>query len=665
MNRPLVSFLLVAALVVFLGVVLMWYLALGSTGLSDRTIESGYVSATSSVTLSVGIEVEAADESDAYYLLGYAQGVQHPWTLILLRQTALGRLGEWFGEPAIPVDRLTRSLGISFGARSTAQSFSADDRRILAAYARGVSDAFKSNSVVMNEQVVLFDVMPEPWEDWHAVAVERLFAWLSEPPVRPTAGDTAFAALQTFQHFDETLRSWLHLHGFEHSSLWSIDDSTGTVTQAQIVYGATSLTHLVPARLSWPGARIDGVSLLGTPILPFSTGAAGTNVILLSSARSTSNRFAAGYPDSVETRLRHERIVLASGNEHLVAIPYLSDRLFFSSSSLRSEAPSVSHWGTMQWAGLSAVSDWPAWRKMTLESAGIESQGDMAFRLWGGIGLHVAPGGYKVVRGVPAVLERVAGSSVFLALHPLGRYAARRFRLLADGRSADLLTTDVTSSWAEDNVGPALSALGSDSTLSPTAREAVDYLNNWDFRYNMASIGALIFDAWMAAYTRHSDPFPIIQFGEDSLTRAQTTERLRGALTETVDSLIGAAGTDLARWRLETLRTSERYSPVWSFEGLDDHRPSVHTHRYAPMLIQQPGHPTTIAWESGLFDYPRNSPAHVVARAATANAVFSFRPDYRTGTGLIARHVVAAPEELPSPFPSRKEATRLTFRRTN
>jgi acyl-homoserine lactone acylase PvdQ len=162
LNRTLIGFGLAFTLVCFLGVALVSYLALGFGDGGNESITAARLSGPGSVTVSEGLEVEAQNQSDAFYLLGYAQGRQYPWTLNLLRQTALGRLGEWFGESVLPVDRLARSLGFGPGAKLAVEALPEEDRSMLESYARGVSDAFQTRTVAMDEQLVLFKVIPEP-----------------------------------------------------------------------------------------------------------------------------------------------------------------------------------------------------------------------------------------------------------------------------------------------------------------------------------------------------------------------------------------------------------------------------------------------------------------------------------------------------------------------
>jgi hypothetical protein len=255
--------------------------------------------------------------------------------------------------------------------------------------------------------------------------------------------------------------------------------------------------------------------------------------------------------------------------------------------------------------------------------------------------------------------------SLFVALHPVRGFAAQRLLERARHEPVAEAATDITSVWAAQTVAATLPEIGHDSTFTPVAREAIDYLRNWDYRYDLASIGALIFDTWMGMYTGHIEPFPAIELPSDSLARAITASSLRETLIASVDSLSSIAGRDQARWRLEAFRPGLRHAPVWSFDALSSTLPNVNPQRYASLSIRRPGHPTTLEWESGLFDYPDVSPSHVVARVHTGvETSFAFRPDYEIGNGIIARHVASPSDPSPQPFPRGVEEAVISIRPT-
>src|SRR5690554_6331555 len=65
------------------------------------------------------VTIEAQTEADAFSALGYVHGTRHPWHVVLWRQTAAGHLAEWFRDGVLPLDRLTRRLGLAELARTT------------------------------------------------------------------------------------------------------------------------------------------------------------------------------------------------------------------------------------------------------------------------------------------------------------------------------------------------------------------------------------------------------------------------------------------------------------------------------------------------------------------------------------------------------------------
>jgi len=95
------------------------------------------------------------------------------------------------------------------------------------------------------------------------------------------------------------------------------------------------------------------------------------------------------------------------------------------------------------------------------------------------------------------------------------------------------------------------------------------------------------------------------------------------------------------------LRPGTRYFPVWSFPPLRNELPDLSRSRYAPIDIPQRGHTTSLACQSGLDDYPTNSPSHIVVEGTIGNPnTTRVRPDFSIGSGFIARYVVGPPKSV-------------------
>ena len=278
-----------AVVALFAGIALLfvWYVSfgMGQPAAGEIAVASIRQSTRLSYSSDGAVSVSAVSEADAYTALGYQAARDHGWTIVLLRQAATGRLGEWFGEPAFELDRFARSLAFSSSAIGAVDNLDQEDTEILQAYARGVSAGFDDPGVALGNEFVLFDIKPEPWEAWHSVAIEKMIAWMSEPPMRADPSDSLFNAIRRFEERDVRFRSFLHLHGFEMSAAWTHTDSSGSWFSSRLVYGASALPLFTPVNLTWSPVSVSGIVLLGTPFMPILSGNAGVRVTMLSSDR--------------------------------------------------------------------------------------------------------------------------------------------------------------------------------------------------------------------------------------------------------------------------------------------------------------------------------------------------------------------------------------------
>ncbi len=84
--------------------------------------------------------IEAETDNDAWFAVGYCQGQDRGFQLMTLARAATGRLSEWVGAEALPIDQLTRRIG--FGRTSVKQlnGQTPDTRGKLEAFAQGVNE---------------------------------------------------------------------------------------------------------------------------------------------------------------------------------------------------------------------------------------------------------------------------------------------------------------------------------------------------------------------------------------------------------------------------------------------------------------------------------------------------------------------------------------------
>ncbi|RMF32340.1 MAG: penicillin acylase family protein, partial [Chloroflexi bacterium] len=84
--------------------------------------------------------IEATNDQDAWYALGFCQGQDRTFQLEGLLRVVRGTLSELVGPTGLPVDRLSRRIGFYRTAQEQMAHLDDEVRAMLEAYARGVSD---------------------------------------------------------------------------------------------------------------------------------------------------------------------------------------------------------------------------------------------------------------------------------------------------------------------------------------------------------------------------------------------------------------------------------------------------------------------------------------------------------------------------------------------
>jgi acyl-homoserine lactone acylase PvdQ len=603
---------LLVLLVVVLGLAaLVGYLAYGTgPGFEGEAQVSGLAApVTIGYTDSDVPMIEAQSEADLMTGLGYAHALRSAWPMALLRQAATSSLSGWIEDStANLLDRHTLRLGFGAFARATYDALSEEERAVLQAYARGVNGAFGRARLNEGDEFVLFDVRADPWQPWHALAVERLVAYLATPPV--TTDSTARAALRAsaslreFAATDSIFRNTLHLGDLGHALAFTLRDSTGSTFAQRLVYGQTALPLFREVVLRQGGRSSLVASIPGTLMLPAGYGDRAWSVFLSNTATLAPD------PDSTAPAPSFARIVTRSGDESLVKT-YRRDRALLlydpeapppalrqrrapqdtsalGADSLR--APVPQRW-QLRWQGLGTGTDLGAWRALL-------RGGTPSFTLMRGTGLLVE-GGQARVLGSPAVVRDLPGG-VFAGDHPLSVYVADRLALPADSAAfaeAGLLT-DAYSTWAAELAPPLTAILGAPDEVADDLREVAAYLRGWDFRYAPSSIAASIFDTWMAAYQRETGTLPDLTIvtapppppdSTGTVPERPVITALEATLRQALDTLRTQHGEIGAAWRWQNVQEATRHYPLFGERASDGSR-------FASAIRPDGGHPTALAW---------------------------------------------------------------------
>ncbi|HTT10920.1 MAG TPA: penicillin acylase family protein [Burkholderiaceae bacterium] len=109
--------------------------------------------------------IDAGDEADAIFALGYVHAQDRLWQMTFNRRIAQGRVAEIAGPGALDTDRFLRTLGIYRVAQYAAGRLDPETRRLLEAYAAGVNASLAQRSGPQPLEFVLTrSPPPEPWQ---------------------------------------------------------------------------------------------------------------------------------------------------------------------------------------------------------------------------------------------------------------------------------------------------------------------------------------------------------------------------------------------------------------------------------------------------------------------------------------------------------------------
>jgi len=107
--------------------------------------------------------ITAQNDRDAAFALGFLHAQDRLYAMDLMRRYGAGRLAEWFGEAALPIDRFTRMLGLYRAAQKQYDALSPELRAVFDAYAAGVNAFLATRRGALPPEYYLIGAAPEPW----------------------------------------------------------------------------------------------------------------------------------------------------------------------------------------------------------------------------------------------------------------------------------------------------------------------------------------------------------------------------------------------------------------------------------------------------------------------------------------------------------------------
>ncbi len=122
----------------------------------------------------------AANETDAYFALGYVHAQDRLWQMEVMRRLGSGRmaevLGARFGDGILRLDRLVRTLGLYRHAQESYARLSPETKRALDSYAKGVNTYLTTRKEALPIEFQLLRLEPEPWKPADSLVWGKLMA---------------------------------------------------------------------------------------------------------------------------------------------------------------------------------------------------------------------------------------------------------------------------------------------------------------------------------------------------------------------------------------------------------------------------------------------------------------------------------------------------------
>jgi penicillin amidase len=240
--------------------------------------------------------VYAQNERDLWFALGLLHAHDRLVQLETTRLIGQGRLAEFAGARALPLDRFNRVLGLAQEARRIYAAMEPDARRQTDAYVAGINAALATRDGAWPVEFLYTGYRPERWEGWHALLWGQLMGlslngswrdtllrarlgdrltpdviaalWPQADPARAAApADPALAALAeaTAAHLPEADGAGSASNEWVVAGSRTASGKPILANDPHLSLGAPGVWYLV--RLEAPGVRYAGATAPGAPAL--------------------------------------------------------------------------------------------------------------------------------------------------------------------------------------------------------------------------------------------------------------------------------------------------------------------------------------------------------------------------------------------------------------
>ena len=122
--------------------------------------------------------IEAGDDHDAWFGLGFCQGQDRGWQLESLLRVVRGTLAALVGDDGVPVDRVARRIGWRRAAEGQLAVLGDSERAVIEAFAAGVTQGARRGSPRRAHEFSLLRSGPTPYEATDVLGISKLMAFV-------------------------------------------------------------------------------------------------------------------------------------------------------------------------------------------------------------------------------------------------------------------------------------------------------------------------------------------------------------------------------------------------------------------------------------------------------------------------------------------------------
>jgi penicillin amidase len=122
--------------------------------------------------------IEAENDEDAWFGLGFCQGQDRAFQLELRLRMVRGTLSALIGEQGLAFDRLSRRVGLHYTAGLQLPAFDADVRTTIEAFVRGINAGIEAGGGARAHEFTILRTRPTRWQAEDVVAAGKLMSML-------------------------------------------------------------------------------------------------------------------------------------------------------------------------------------------------------------------------------------------------------------------------------------------------------------------------------------------------------------------------------------------------------------------------------------------------------------------------------------------------------